>query len=408
MYRWSPLRTRLLPTIEEAMRARKLADAPGSTRDVRPLMATLMRLFEANPRLGGHVTSRRAALTAYGYAIEPVPGAPDAAQRQANDAARRLSGLLDALLKHQVQAALYGAVVLRADVQYSGLLDAQVMQFADVYDPDEVERPTTNVSDVRLLSDDGGTLSRIPVPQDGTHIVAVDDTHPWPGGILRTLMMDQILRLSGKQEWANFLRKLKGIIQATMKGGVPPEGDPEREVAEKALQTAVRENYALTSDRTTFNYNRLAEAMAGQSFKSYKKDIDTDTEIAFLGQAGTAELPKNGARAAVEALNLVRIDIQLEDIKRTETVANEQILLQDYRLNVSRAATTVEEVPYRFRVVRPRDDDSESEARAIGDTLDAGIPLVADEVYQRLGFTRPEGTPDILRRSDLRTRDTTL
>ena len=74
MYRWSPLQKKLMPTLAEARRAIKQAEADNETRNVRPLMACLQRLMLADPRLGGHILSRRSAVTAFPYVMTPQIG----------------------------------------------------------------------------------------------------------------------------------------------------------------------------------------------------------------------------------------------------------------------------------------------------------------------------------------------
>lgn len=405
MFTWAPLHKKLMPTLSEAKRAVQLADAKGTARDVRPLMACLQRIVEADPRLSGHILSRRSAVTAFDYALEPLPGSEDVVADQAEAAQRRLHRVIKKIMRYQIRCAAYGAMVLQLETGYREDLDAQVPRVVKAYDPDEIERPTSQAADLRIIEDAGpGKVRKRPVPTDGTHIACVDEM-AWTGGFLRTVLWHEILRHMSLVEWANFTKKLKGIIQAAMEGGVPPEGDPERDVAEGALRTMVEENYALTGDRTEFIYNKLVDAAGGASFKTFKSDLDTDIQIGVLGQAGTAELPRNGARAAVEILQLVRADIHHSDVERTEEIVNDQLLLQDYRLNVDRAAASC---PYRFRVQLPQEDKTESAARGISEALDAGIPLLASEVYTKLGFSVPDGVPDVLRREELRTPPTTL
>ncbi len=81
-----------------------------------------------------------------------------------------------------------------------------------------------------------------------------------------------------------------------------------------------------------------------------------------------------------------------------------ELLLWDHRLNVDPNATSS---PYRMRVSIETDDgaaeEAETAARALGETLDAldgtGAGVLTDEAYSRIGYTRPEGLPDVLTRS---------
>lgn len=409
MYRWSTIKNRLLPTVAQALRAIKKAEAEGDSRDVRPLMDCLQRLEEVDPRLGGHILSRRSAVTAFPFTIESVDGESDGAEQLAERARRRLDSVIREVMHYQLRAALYGALVMRLDIEYMDAMDAQIYSVDKIFAPTEVERASSRAQDVRIIDDNGlGVMERTAVPDDDLHIVAVGE-ESWVGGALRQVLFHEILRHNALQDWANFTRKLKGIIQAVMEGGVPPEGDPERQVAMDALRTLVEENYTVTGDRTTFNFNELVDAASGQSFKGFKKDRDADIAFAILGQNGTGELPEHGgSRAALQVLNLVRTDIHHFDVRRTESIVNEKLLLFDYRLNVDRTVQSYQEVPYRYRIQIPSDENTEVAARGISDALDAGIPLLSSEVYDRLGFTVPDGVPDVLRRDDLRNPPTDL
>jgi len=396
MYRWPRLNKKHLPNLKDAKRAMRRADAEGDARDVRPLMACLQRLVEADPRLAGHVLSRRSAVTSFSFRLDADrEGAEESARR----AARRLRPVIRDVMHHQLQAALYGAMVLRLSVDYSEVLDAQLARTEKVFPPTEIERPTSKRADLRLLKENRGGFSRQEVPSDGRHLTAIGGEH-WIGGKLRQVLFSEILRHQTVTEWANFTRKLKGIIQAAMEGGVPPEGDPEREVAAKALRTMVEENYALTGDRTHFDFNKLVDAAGGQAFKQFKSTLESDIAIALLGQTGTEELPeRGGSRAAVQVLNLIREDIHHADVRRTERIVNDQLLPLDYRLNVdssTQAGGGSEEVPYRFSVQVGEEKDAESAARTVAEAREAGLPLLSAEVYDRMGFSVPEGVPEVL------------
>jgi hypothetical protein len=397
------LRKKLLPSIADALKAMKAADERDEkARDTRPLLAILMRIVEADPRLGGHVLTRRTALTSFDVLVEPIPGDARGNDDGAAETAARVRAVGDTVLNRAPERSLYGAVAIQVAWEAGEL--GVTPSVAYDYDPDEIARPSRRLEDLRLLSWTGSakpTATALPV--DGTVIAAIDESH-WTGGVLRSVLIREILLNENLQEWARFTKKLKGIIGAKFEGDVPEAGDPEHVTATASLKGIVSDNYAMYSDRMSFEFNKVVEAAAGGSFKELKGDLEADVAIAILGQANTSELPAGGgSRAALQVLNLVRRDIHHSDIRTAEAMANE-LLLWDYRFNVDAAATST---PYRWRVALETDDDAgaqaEAGARAVSEAMDAlegtGVGLPTSEVFARLGFTMPEGAPTMLQRT---------
>lgn len=397
------LRKTLLPSLPDALKAMKQADERDEkVRDTRPLMAMLMRVVEADPRLGGHVLTRRTALTSFDVVVEPVPGDSRATDDGAAETFARVRRVADTVLNRAPERSLYGAVAMKLawEAGDTGVAPRIVLD----YDPDEIARPSRRVEDLRVLTWTGsGRPTAAAVPTDGTVLAAVDESH-WTGGVLRSVLIREILLDSNLQEWARFTRKLKGIIGARFDGDVPEAGDPEHTTAQTALGSLVSENYAMYSDRLTFEFNKVVEAAAGGSFKEMKGELEADVAIAILGQANTAQMPDGGgSRAGLQVLNLIRRDIHHADIRVAEAMF-EELLLWDHRLNADPQAVSS---PYRMRVALETDDDAgaqaEVAARGVGEAFDAldgtGAGLPTAEVYARLGYKQPEGLPDVLMRS---------
>ncbi len=386
MYVHHTIKTKLLPTVAEALEIMRLADHPDENfRDMRPLMSVLKRLPDADPRLGGHILTRTTAVTSFDWRIV---GDED------GSVTRRLRRTIEVVIRQSLNVALYGAMCIRLDADFDAGEGVWVLKPLEVFDVTELDRPTPRVEDLRIVSEDSrGSLVRSR-PLD-PFIADVDD-RAWPGGVLRSVLLYEIIRNDMIREWANFSRKLKGIIQGIHREGAQ---DEERAAAEQALRDAVLHNYLITSDAIEFRFNQLVKESAGANFKEIKAALDADIAIAILGQANTAELPKGGgSRAALQILQLIRADIHYSDMLRAERLVNE-LLLMYYRLNYDADA---KEAPWCFEFAWEEDEgeDVVDTARAIREIGEAGIPLLADEVYSRLGFTRPEGVPDVL---DLRT-----
>ena len=57
------------PSISKAINYFKLADMVPESRDVRPLMSLLVRMTQVSPRIKGHITTRKTAISSYGWEI---------------------------------------------------------------------------------------------------------------------------------------------------------------------------------------------------------------------------------------------------------------------------------------------------------------------------------------------------
>jgi len=360
----------------------RLADQPDEQfRDMRPLMSVLMRLPDADPRLGGHILTRLTAVTSFDWRIV---GDEDGSVR------RRLARTIDTVIRKSLDVPLFGAMCIELDPVFEG--DAWRLRVLRAYDPVDLDRPTPNIEDLRIVREEPGRLVRM---RPREPFLADVDERAWPGGVLRSVLLFEVIRNDMIREWANFSRKLKGIIQGIHREGAQ---DEERAAAEQALRDAVLHNYLITSDAIEFRFNQLVKESAGQNFKEIKAALDADIAIAVLGQANTSELPRGGgSRAALEILQLIRADIHYSDMLRAERLVNE-LLLIDYRLNFDADA---QEAPWRFEFAweESEAEDIEATARMIREVSEIGLPLLADEVYARLGFTRPPDVPDVLRLS---------
>lgn len=383
MYVYHTIRNKLLPTVAEVLEIMRLADHPDKQfRDMRPLMSVLMRLPDADPRLGGHILTRLTAVTSFDWRIV---GDEDGSVR------RRLARTIDTVVRKSLDVALFGAMCIELDPVFEG--DAWTLRPLRVYDPVDLDRPTPNVEDLQIVSED--ERGRLVRSRPREPFIADVDERAWPGGVLRSVLLFEVIRNDMIREWANFSRKLKGIIQGIHREGAQ---DEERAAAEQALRDAVLHNYLITSDAIEFRFNQLVKEAAGQNFKEIKAALDADIAIAVLGQANTPELPRGGgSRAALQILQLIRADIHHSDMLRAERLVNE-LLLVDYRLNFD---TDAAEAPWRFEFAweESEEEDIEATARTIREVAEIGLPLLADEVYARLGFTRPPEVPDVLQLS---------
>jgi hypothetical protein len=375
MYSLPTLKTRLYPTIDETLTALRQADEDLSNiRDVRPLMAILTRMSIASPRLSGHLLTRRTALSSFKWKIVGKD------EKKALEAELRLKKLINKTLNLFVNRQAFGALCFSVDWNLSD--EAGQLEFIPsvkkVYKPVEIEKGEETVY---ILSDKANDKNKKDIRKltSDKFIWSVDNSL-WIGGALRSIVFHELLRNDTLQEWSNFNKKLKGLIQA--------KADNEQKAdAGAALQNMVSNNYTVTSKDVEFAFNELTSSKGVESFKTFSDMIEESISIAILGQANTSVLPKSGgSRAALEVLNLIRTDIIIDDMNSVKELIENQILTEDYKLNNDKNAVSS---PFTFEFIYDENADIETNARALEIIARIGLPVTEAEVYKKIDFKIP-------------------
>jgi len=354
------------------------ADEPKSW-SLRRAMDYMQRPLKYNLRLMGHYTTRVAAVAAWDWTLTG----------EINDdlkarIIRRIAPAVKVLIENNPRAYLFGSLAYRLDL-------SNVLESGTVIIPKMLDRRSYAVQNEELhLWNAKGSY------QKSTAVVLADqdnilvDNVSWmsPGAVMRGIAAVEILRHDMILENANFLRKLKGILQIINKGG----GEDNVNAAKSAAATAIMNNYLITDDLIEFKLNDIA----GKGDGAFEKFIDwanKEMAIAMLGQANTSELPDGGgSRAALTVLSKLSQDIFWHDISRVTQIAN-QLVQKDYELNVSDSG---DPAPWKFQITIPDDADIESNASALETLKRANIPVKKDEAYTMLGLTKPDPTDDLL------------
>lgn len=386
-YTYQPLKSKVLPTIKQAVDALKKADETDpASRDVRPLMSILTAMAERSPRLRGHILTRQAAVNSYRWKLKPLETAD---QEKVDRATIRCRKVINQLLEWHIDRHLYGAMAVELTWN-PGTPQGTAPSILRRYDPAELEQDGPLKENLRILLTEGDTFTRYDPNTDRPETWLLDvDGSRYRGGLLRTLIFHEILVNENLQEWAAFNRKLKGIIQARFDQWASKE---EKEAAAAALKKVAEHNYSATSKAVEFVFNKTADYLGASGFKDFKHELEADRAIVLLGQANTPQLPKGGgSRAALEVQALITADIHFATINSFQRFVNDGLLLHDWRVNAEPNAI---EAPYELEIQLAEDNDTEKEARTLGYIKQAGIPIRRDEVYERLQYSEPEDGDD--------------
>jgi phage gp29-like protein len=236
--------------------------------------------------------------------------------------------------------------------------------------------------------DKGSHVNAIPLPELEDTIL-VDHVSWMPvGAVMRGVAPVEILRQDMVLENANFLRKLKGILQVINKGS----SQDNVTAARAAAATAIQNNYLITDDMVEFKLNEITAGGNG-AFKDFIDWANKEMAIAFLGQASTSELPDHGgSRAAVGVLAKLSQDIFYHDISRVTDLVN-RLLEIDFKYNVSSSGGIP---PWKFSVSIPEESDIEANANALETLKRASIPVRKTEAYSLLGLSVPGDEDELL------------
>ncbi|MEM4626454.1 MAG: DUF935 family protein [Candidatus Bilamarchaeaceae archaeon] len=380
MYQYAPLLSKNYPTLADIKTAIQQAETTiEAARDQRPLFAILHRMATASPRLQGLINTRKIALRGYKYVVTGDD------VKKAEETQKRLAKTIDILLSKSVDAQLFGSFLIQLSWELSPDKYFRPKVIKDFL-PFEIGISTENILYKAITGSNGKLTKEIIDGNYGEYIYAKSDLQI-TGGILRSLIYHEFLRDATVQEWWNYNKKLKGLIQAKADDG-------QKADAAEALDNFIRNNYAVTDKDVEFLVNDLTSAKSLDSFRLFIEMINNEISIAVLGQANVNDLPSNGgSRAALQIQELIRKDILYSDMLFAKKIINEQLLVYDYKRNVDKNA---EESPFIFDFIYDDNIEIESQARVIEIAIQNGIPLIKSEVYKNLGLTTPKIGDELL------------
>jgi phage gp29-like protein len=339
-------------------------------RGIKKLFDTLKKAMQINSRIVGHFSTRTTALSSFDWNLIGD-------FNKIEEIINRNKTLINYLINNHTYTAMFGATLYKLCI-INNELGSQLF-VEKKYDNSEFDY---NLDSLYLYDTNGSFTEEISLIENEYHLLNTIQYYS-KGGILRSIMPIEIIRFDMILENANWLRKLKGILQIVNKGSSP---ENER-AAEQAAQTAVSNNYLISDDLIEFKLNEIAGS-GGTVFKDFIDFINKEISIAILGQANTSELPNGGgSRAALQIQSLISADIFYADMIRMEEFID-KILLLDYKNNYDKLAVIA---PYKFKFSIAEEQDIERNAAALK-IINEFLPVLKKEAYQFINFTVPSKT----------------
>jgi len=365
---------RIYPKLDEYFKVENTLDNPKpEQRAIKQFFDIVKKpLKSRNSRIAGHFITRTTALSSFDWSITGDFDSIDKVLLRNKD-------LIHKIISFHCYTSFFGASLYQLDLINNDL--GTQLKITRRYDNTEFD---SDDDYVYFYNSMGNYIHR---EQIGINKFLFLDrvTYLDRGGIMRSVMPIEIIRFDMLLENANYLRKLKGILQIVDKGTTPET----QANAEYAAKNAINHNYVITDDLLEFKLNQITAA-SGNSFKEFIDSLNNEIAIAILGQANTSELPNyGGSRAALQILRLVSSDIMYSDMIRVENIIN-KVLELDFELNYGNGL-----MPYKFNFIIAQEQDIEKNASAL-QIANQFLDLKKDEAYKMLGLTPPASDDDII------------
>lgn len=384
IYRPAFTDNKLLPSPQEAVDALKAADAADSAQDCRMLHAIIMRIINLDGKVGAFANIRKVGVSSTEWTITANE---DKDQERADEAKQRLTKVIKTILNEYWQCAVMGVFAMNIEWVKSENSNILIPTIAKIYHPTELNwaRFAENMSTWDV------TGKKIPLISENRTIFLVATDGVEAGGALRSMILNEIIKSDMIQEWSNYNLRIKGILKAGVDDSTSKEDIDD---AKRALADAQKSQAFVAESRMSFDLLETASTAGTNSFEKIIAFIDKSASIRLLGQANVSELPdKSGSRAATEVQRMITADISFGDQSNCEELINNQLLKYDYNLNIDSNAN---EAAWKFHFVWQEEFDPETKVAMVAGMLDAGLPLMSDEVYKFLGFKKPVDVPDVI------------
>jgi len=370
-------------------------------RDVRPLMAFLKRLPQADRYLFGLFQTRKLAILGFEHTI----AFPEEFQVSENDERRlnelktrfRLSKIQD-LGEDIINGRLFGMSCVRLIWDNTPGLGTHVTK-KQRYDLTELDIDLESDGLVYIETDTNGvpTRKQFENPEQLIQIrynpfTGIDQYYV--GGIARINMIYVLLKYWDFHNWSKNNEKYSDpMIYAQYRQGT----DKKKEIPTilAGLAKLGTDSYAAFSDQVQIKLLEAQRYSTAQAHQSLIDQINKEMAISVLGQQLTTEVGKIGSFAAAKVANYVRQDYLYADMIAVADGFN-QYIRKDWELNYGKAAVYPE---YKWKL--DEREDYEANARVIAELMTAresadSLPLKRSEVYEKTGFTIPEDGDDVI------------
>lgn len=370
-----------MPTSEQVMTARRMADADGEARNARDFHAIIVNMDSEFEEIYTDTNIRKVGVTSFSWKIKSDDSSP-AMQIKALEIRRQLKPCINRVLSTVWERSLFG--IYAAELDWEFVSNVWIPKFVKKWSATDLNwNPNAELITEFLANGNQQLVFR---KNREFYLLAVDGDVP--GGSLRRLVINRVIAVEMLREWANYNTMIKGLISA--KVGNASDAD-EIKAVQNAIETIKNRNYAIYGEDVELEFKEMVSSGAATSFSDIIDKLDGRCSKVILGQANTTELPDSGGSyAALKVQRMITADILLDDMKKCEELINEQLLKFYWIKNTGSPFC-----PFEFEIEWQEEVNPEARAAVIDTMLRNKIPIRADEVYAATGFTKPDDAPDV-------------
>jgi phage gp29-like protein len=399
-YQHPGLKNNALPTVSQLKTAIRAADDPDPRRrDIRPLIAIVTALPQADPDILGFMQTRRNNLLAWPWQISaPVPkDATSAAETEIRRAGEIEYRLRDSGLVRDFDALANGLYFGHAGIDmvwtpasngYHAVAEYEVLDAVDLH-PDE--RSVVGWSRVRYSRPDDD--KPIFEPYTAAERIILATYNPmkggkssYVGGLLRSVIWHTMLKHGALYDWARFNEKYG---DPPIFARYPPgsqKGDIDK-VFEFLTRIAQDATAAVPDDVKIDIIDAIKGGANIEAFDRFIDRISSKQERILIGQDVVNKTTEVGSLAKSQEANKTTANYNWADIEVFQSWMM-QYVRADYTLNYG--LPPAGQYP-RFEFVTDEGEDYETNARIVERLTGAGFETDPDEVSRRTGFTvRPK------------------
>ena len=197
-----------------------------------------------------------------------------------------------------------------------------------------------------------------------------------------------LMKHFSRADWMAF-SELYGVpLRWTEEEAAASVGDDDRATAKEMIENMSSDAAANLPAGIQLKFLELANR-SGDTFVNQMDWADTTLAILFLGQTLTTDVGDRGSFAAAKVHDNVRADLLLSDIAKEARAIREQVFRPVLEQKFPGADVLIPH--FKRKLVQKRDVDSERlDLEQLRVAREFGLPLMTEEVYERLGFTQPD------------------
>ena len=214
---------------------------------------------------------------------------------------------------------------------------------------------------------------------------------PLRSGLARTVLWAYLFKKYTERDWAIFTQTYGQPLRLGRYGS--GASDKDKQTLFRAVANIAGDCAAIVPHGMDIEFIEASNVGSSTSlFQERAEWYDKQVSKAVLGQTATTDAETGGLGSGKEHRE-VQEDIERADSSALAAILNRQLIRPWIDLNRG----PQKRYP-RLIIARPDEEDLAQWSSAVTPWVEQGLQVKSDEIYDKLGITKPPGAPDILAR----------